>query len=56
MIFVDTVAQTGEVVTPVYAIEGTDVFGNSIDFEDWTLSNTVNEDRQSPYVQLQLYD
>ena len=55
-IFVDTVAQAGEVVTPVYAIEGTDVFGNAIDFEDWRLSSSVNEDRQSPYVQLQLYD
>ena len=54
--FVDTVALAGEVVTPVYAIEGTDVFGNAIDFEDWRLSSSVNEDRQSPYVQLQIYD
>ena len=56
MIFVDTVAESGEVVTPVYAIKATDIFGNEIDFEDWTLSNSVNEDRQSPYVQLKLYD
>ena len=55
-IFVETVAQPGENVNPVYAIEGTDIFGNVIDFEDWTLSNSVNEDRQPPYLQLQLYD
>ena len=56
MVFVDTVAQNGEVVTPVYAIEGTDVFGNSMAFDDWRLSSEVVEDRQAPYVQLQLYD
>tara|TARA_B110001452_G_C15237375_1_gene428406 strand:- start:1428 stop:3770 length:2343 start_codon:yes stop_codon:yes gene_type:complete len=55
-IFVNTLAQTGEVVTPVYAIGATDAFGNAIEFEDWRLSSSVNEDRQSPYLQLQLYD
>ena len=55
-VFVDTTAQAGEVVIPVYAIEGVDIFGNSIDFEDWSLSAPVREDRQAPFVQLQLYN
>jgi hypothetical protein len=55
-VFVDTIAQSGEVVTSVYAIEGTDIFGNSMDFEDWRLSGSIVEDRQAPYVQLQLYN
>lgn len=56
MIYVDTVANQGELVSPVYAIGGIDAFGNSIDFTDWTLSSSVKEDRQSPQAQLKLYD
>jgi hypothetical protein len=55
-VFVDTVAQSGEVVTPVYALGASDVFGNSISFENWRLSSSVVEDRQPPNVQLKLYD
>ena len=55
-ISVDSVAQTGEEVSAVYAIGGIDVFGNEVDFEDWTLSESVNEDRKAPDVQLKLYD
>tara|TARA_B110001452_G_scaffold163674_1_gene136437 strand:- start:1192 stop:3573 length:2382 start_codon:yes stop_codon:yes gene_type:complete len=55
-IFVSTVAQFGQTFTPVYAISGTDSFGNSIAFEDWTLSVPVLEDRTSPNVQIKLYD
>lgn len=55
-IYVDTVADLGETVTPVYAIGGVDAFENSIDFADWMLSNSVKEDRQSPQAQLKLYD
>lgn len=53
---VDTVAQIGEEVTAVYAIGGIDTFGNEVDFEDWTLSDPVNEDRNAPKVQLKLYN
>lgn len=56
MVVVDTVAQEGEVVTAVYAIGAIDLFGNDIDFEDWTLSSTVVEDREAPKIQLKLYD
>ena len=55
-ISVDSVAQSGEEVSAVYAIGGIDVFGNEVDFEDWTLSDSVNEDRTAPEVQLKLYD
>jgi hypothetical protein len=55
-ISVDSVAQIGEEVTAVYAIGGIDVFGNEVDFEDWTLSDSVDEDRKAPDVQLKLYD
>ena len=55
-ISVDSVAQTGEEVSAVYAIGGIDVFGNEVDFEDWTLSESVDEDRKAPDVQLKLYD
>ena len=55
-ISVDSVAQTGEEVSPVYAIGGMDVFGNEVDFDDWTLSDPVDEDRKAPDVQLKLYN
>ncbi len=53
---VDSVAQNGEQVSAVYAIGGIDVFGNEVDFEDWILSDSVDEDRNAPDVQLQLYN
>ena len=53
---IDTVAQIGEIVTPVYAIGGIDAYGNSIEFSDWKLSSSVEEDRQTPQAQLKLYD
>ena len=53
---VDSVAQIGEQVSAVYAIGGIDTFGNEVDFEDWTLSESVDEDRNAPDVQLQLYN
>mgnify|MGYP003324872770 CR=1 FL=1 len=52
----DTVAQEGEIVTPVYAIGGIDAYGNVIEFSNWKSSNSVKEDRQSPQAQLKLYD
>tara|TARA_B100000530_G_scaffold14814_1_gene10461 strand:+ start:190 stop:1608 length:1419 start_codon:yes stop_codon:yes gene_type:complete len=55
-LYVDTVAQEGEIVTPVYAIGGIDAYGNVIDFSNWKASNSVKEDRQSPQAQLMLYD
>ena len=55
-VFVDTVAQAGEIVNAVYAIGGEDSFGNTVSFEDWTLSSTVREDRQPPQVQMKLFD
>ncbi len=55
-ISVDSVAQTGEEVSAVYAIGGMDVFGNEVAFEDWRLSDSVNEDRKAPEVQLKLYN
>ena len=54
--YVDTVAQEGEIVTPVYAIGGIDAYGNVIEFSNWKSSNSVKEDRQSPQAQLKLYD
>ena len=56
MMYVETIAQEGEVVNPVYAIGGVDAFGNSIQFSDWEQSSPVREDRQDPQVQLKLYD
>ena len=56
MLYVDTVAQEGELVTPVYAIGGIDAYGNVIVFTDWTLSASVEEDRQTPQAQLKLFD
>ena len=56
MLYVDTVAQEGELVTPVYAIGGIDAFGNSIEFANWKLSSSVEEDRQTPQAQLKLFD
>ena len=53
---VDSVAQIGEEVSAVYAIGGIDIFGNEVDFEDWTLSGSVDEDRKAPEVQLKLYN
>ena len=35
---------------------GIDVFGNEVDFDDWTLSDPVDEDRKAPDVQLKLYN
>ena len=55
-LYVNTVAQEGEIVTPVYAIGGIDAYGNVIDFSNWKASNSVKEDRQSPQAQLMLYD
>ena len=55
-LYVDTVAQEGEIVTPVYAIGGIDAYGNVIEFSNWKSSNSVKEDRQSPQAQLKLYD
>tara|TARA_Y100000766_G_scaffold261291_1_gene251706 strand:- start:1772 stop:4138 length:2367 start_codon:yes stop_codon:yes gene_type:complete len=55
-ISVDSVAQVGEEVSAVYAIGGIDVFGNEVDFADWTLSDSVDEDRKTPDVQLKLYN
>ncbi len=55
-ISVDSVAEIGEEVSAVYAIGGIDVFGNEVNFEDWTLSDSVDEDRKAPDVQLKLYD
>ena len=55
-LYIDTAAGVGEVVTPVYAIGGVDVFGNTMDFEDWTQSESVDEDRKAPNVQMKLYD
>ena len=56
MMYVETIAEEGEVVNPVYAIGGVDAFGNSIQFTDWEQSSSVREDRQDPQVQLKLYD
>jgi hypothetical protein len=56
MMYVETIAQEGEVVNPVYAIGGVDAFGNSIQFTNWEQSSSVREDRQDPQVQLKLYD
>ena len=56
MMYVETIAQEGEVVNPVYAIGGVDAFGNSIQFSDWEQSSPVREDRQDPQVQVKLYD
>ena len=56
MLYVDTVAQEGELVTPVYAIGGVDAYGNAIEFSNWKLSTSVKEDRQSPQAQLKLFD
>ncbi len=56
MLYVDTVAQEGELVTPVYAIGGVDAYGNAIEFSNWTLSTSVKEDRQTPQAQLKLFD
>ncbi len=55
-LYVDTVAQEGEIVTPVYAIGGIDAYGNVIEFSNWKSSNLAKEDRQSPQAQLKLYD
>ena len=55
-LFVDTVAQADELVSPVYAIGGIDSFGNTIGLEEWTLSASVREDRQPPQVQMKLFD
>ena len=55
-ISVDTVAQSGEDVSAIYAIGGIDVFGNEVDFIDWRLSDSVDEDRTAPKVQLKLYN
>ena len=55
-LYVNTVAQEGEIVTPVYAIGGIDAYGNVIDFSNRKASNPVKEDRQSPQAQLMLYD
>ena len=55
-LYVDTVAQEGEIVTPVYAIGGIDAYGNVIAFSHWKSSNLAKEDRQSPQAQLKLYD
>ena len=55
-LYVDTVAQEGELVNAVYAIGGVDAYGNTIEFSDWKLSAVVNEDRQSPQLQLKLFD
>ncbi|MBT61145.1 MAG: hypothetical protein CMA63_06320 [Euryarchaeota archaeon] len=55
-VFVPSVAQYGESFSPVYALSGTDAFGNTIDFEDWTLSAPVLEDRKTPNVQMIVYD
>ena len=56
MLYVDTVAQEGELVTPVYAIGGVDAYGNTIEFSNWRLSSSVKEDRQTPQAQLKLFD
>ncbi len=55
-LYVNTVAQEGEIVTPVYAIGGIDAYGNVIDFSNRKASNPLKEDRQSPQAQLMLYD
>lgn len=55
-ISVDSEAQIGEEVSAVYAIGGIDVFGNQVDFVDWTRSDSVHEDRKAPDVQLKLYN
>ena len=55
-LFVNTVAQTDELINPVYAIGAQDSFGNTVAFEDWMLSSAVREDRQSPQVQMKLFD
>lgn len=56
MLYVDTVAQEGELVTPAYAIGGIDAYGNVIGFIDWKVSSSVEEDRQTPQAQLKLFD
>ena len=56
MMYIETIAQEGEVVNPVYAIGGVDAFGNSIQFTNWEQTSSVREDRQDPQVQLKLYD
>ena len=56
MMYVETTAEEGGLVNPVYAIGGVDAYGNSIDFSDWEQSSPVREDRQDPQVQLKLYD
>ena len=55
-VYVNSVANVGEVVIPAYAIGGEDLFGNSIAFESWVVTSTITEDRQKPVVQLKLYD
>ena len=55
-LFVTTLAQYGESFTTVYAVSGTDAFGNTVKFQDWTLSSPVLEDRKSPNVQMKLFD
>ena len=38
MMYVETTAEEGGLVNPVYAIGGVDAYGNSIDFSDWEQS------------------
>lgn len=55
-LYVNTVADEGELVSPVYAIGGVDAYGNTVDFSNWRLSDSVEEDRQKPQAKMMLFD
>ena len=55
-IYLASSANEGHNEQNVYALSGVDVSGNEINFGDWTLSSTVEEDREKPTIHLQLLD
>ena len=42
MMYVETTAEEGGLVNPVYAIGGVDAYGNSIEFSDWKQSKVLS--------------
>lgn len=55
-IHLESASSEGDNVHTVYALGGADGSGNDITFSDWTLSSSVDEDREPPRVHVQLID
>jgi len=55
-IHLESASSIGDRVHTVYALGGVDASGNEITFSNWTLSSSVDEDRETPRMHLQLVD